>query len=50
MSFDVTFKSNMFIPAQIGIGKGASRGLGTVMPNYQRPESNNNSIVIEETE
>ncbi|PSJ77116.1 hypothetical protein C7N43_10275 [Sphingobacteriales bacterium UPWRP_1] len=50
MSFDVTFKSNMFIPAHIGIGKGASRGLGTVMPNYRQGENNSNPVAIEETE
>lgn len=36
IAFDVEFKTNMFIPPQIGIGKGASRGLGTVYPNFAR--------------
>ncbi|QQS28576.1 MAG: hypothetical protein IPM47_17255 [Sphingobacteriales bacterium] len=31
--FDVNFKTNMFIPPQIGIGKGASKGLGIIYPN-----------------
>ncbi|HRK26270.1 MAG TPA: CRISPR-associated endonuclease Cas6 [Chitinophagales bacterium] len=35
-TFDLTFKSNLFIPSHIGIGKGASRGLGTIYPNQHR--------------
>lgn len=51
LSFDIAFKSNMFIPAQIGIGKGASRGLGIVMPNnYNYPPGGDKSIPPTEIE
>lgn len=38
VAFDLTFRSNLRIPAHIGLGKGASHGFGVCKPERKRRE------------
>lgn len=39
MSFDAEFKSNVSLPDYIGLGKGVSLGMGTVVRKYERKDN-----------
>ena len=41
MSFDVEFKSNVSLPDYVGLGKGVSLGMGTVVRKYEKNSDNN---------
>ena len=42
MAFDAEFKSNVSLPDYIGLGKGVSLGMGTVVRKYEKKEYDNN--------
>lgn len=46
MAFDVVFKSNVSLPDYIGLGKGVSRGMGTVKKNNKVGNSEKQKIWI----
>ena len=41
MSFDAEFKTNVSLPDYIGLGKGVSLGMGTVVRKYGKTKENN---------
>lgn len=43
MAFDAEFKTNVSLPDYIGLGKGVSLGMGTVVRKYERKNENNNN-------
>lgn len=42
MAFDAKFKSNVSLPDYIGLGKGVSLGMGTVVRKYEKKNEDNN--------
>jgi len=41
MSFDAEFKTNVSLPDYVGLGKGVSLGMGTVVKKYENRKNNN---------
>jgi len=42
MAFDVEFKTNVSLPDYVGLGKGVSLGMGTVVKKYEKYNNENN--------
>lgn len=42
MSFDAEFKTNVSLPDYVGLGKGVSLGMGTVVRKYLKQDNNDN--------